>query len=312
MQIEYEPRFLDEAVRGAVAKSPAARAFHRERERLYAIADPAARERAFDALNVAWSERLGLMHVVSEALAEEPLVPAHVERCFVGRPPTPSDIGAELIVRTPAAGAAEPVRRVVRLLIRPEWLLDSAALVSLLRRELRHVADMLDPDFGYDPHLPAAAGRSHERLVRERYRAAWNATVDGRLVRAGVLDVDARERCWTEFAGVFGTLGGAAPAAFEALFDDPAPTHARLVALAAAPRAVVVGADAGPVLCPLCGCPSAHGLCDGTLLPDPVQAEIDVDYPGWTPDDGCCRQCADLYAARPLSQAEAAALPGIR
>jgi hypothetical protein len=46
------------------------------------------------------------------------------------------------------------------------------------------------------------------------------------------------------------------------------------------------------------------------MLLDRLQAEITSDFPPWTPNDGCCRQCADLDAARPLSRAEAANLPG--
>jgi hypothetical protein len=88
----------------------------------------------------------------------------------------------------------------------------------LLRRELRHVADMLDPAFGDEPHLPAGSSRTHEPLLRDRYRTAWSATIDGHLVRAGKLDTGARERPWAEFAAIFGTLDVAAPAA---LFDNP-------------------------------------------------------------------------------------------
>jgi hypothetical protein len=200
----------------------------------------------------------------------------------------------------------------MRLLLRPEWLLEPATLLPLLRRELRHVADMLDPAFGYEPRLPDGGGRSHERLVRERYRAAWNATVDGRLVRAGRLDAGVREQRWVEFAASFGTLDAAAPAAFDALFDDPTPTHARLVALATAPRAAIGGPGTGPIVCPLCECPSTRGLTDGALLPDEVQDDIVGDFPAWSVEDGCCRQCADLYRARPLARAEAATFPGIR
>lgn len=313
MRIEYEPRFLDEVVLRALAMRPEGRRFHRERERIYDNADPEERGVAFDALNVAWCERLGIARPLVDAISDEPLVAMGVDRCAVGRPPTPSDIGAELIVRAARPVEATPATRVVRFLLRPEWLLEPATLTPLLRRELRHVADMLDPAFGYEPRLPnTGVGRTHERLLRDRYRAAWNATVDGRLVRAGRLEPGVREQCWAEFAAVFGTLDEAAPAAFAALFDDPAPTHARLVALATAPRTVVVGPGAGPVVCPLCECPSARGLTDGAMLPDPVQAEIVADFPAWSPDDGCCRQCADLYSARPLSRAEAATFPGIR
>jgi hypothetical protein len=313
MRLEYEPRFLDDVVRRAVARRPEWRRFHRECEAIYAIADPEGRTAAFDALNLVWCARLELGRVLEDAIAEEPRVLAAIDRCAVGRMRAPSDAGAELIVRTPAPGTNAPVVRVLRFLLSPEWLLEPAVLTPLLRRELRHVADMLDPAFGYEPRLPGGGpGRTHERLVRDRYRAAWNASVNGRLVREGKLDASARERSWEEFTAVFGTLDDAAPGAFAELFADLAPTHAGLIALATAPRAVVVGPEAGPVACPLCGCPSAWGLVDGATLDVASRMEIGGDFPDWTPRAGCCRQCADLYAARRLSRAEAASLPGIR
>ncbi len=313
MRLEYEPRFLDDVVRRAVVGRPEARRFHRECEAVYGIVDPESRAAAFDALSLAWCDRLVLGRVLEDRIAEEPLVSAAIDHCAVGRMRTPSDAGAELIVRTPTGEPSVPVVRVLRLLLSPEWLLDAVALTPFLRRELRHVADMLDPAFGYEPRLPAARlGRSAERLVLDRYRAAWNATVDGRLVREGKLDPAARERAWEDFTAVFGTLDEAAPGAFAELFAEGAPTHARLLALAMAPRAVVVGPEAGPVACPLCGCPSAAGLVDGAGLDHASRDEIEADFPDWTTDAGCCRQCADLYAARRLSRAEAASLPGIR
>lgn len=51
-----------------------------------------------------------------------------------------------------APGEAAPTL-VVRL--RPQSLLDQGALRTLLRRELLHVADMLDPAFGYLKELPS-------------------------------------------------------------------------------------------------------------------------------------------------------------
>ena len=50
----------------------------------------------------------------------------------------------------------------------------------------------------------------------------------------------------------------------------------------------------------------------GARSPASLAADIAADFPGWRPSDGCCRQCADLYRARALSQATAAALPGVR
>jgi hypothetical protein len=63
----------------------------------------------------------------------------------------------------------------------------------LLRHELMHVADMLDPAFGYERSLPTSDdGPSADNIVRDRYRVLWDVTIDGRLARAGLAHPDAR------------------------------------------------------------------------------------------------------------------------
>jgi hypothetical protein len=306
MRIDYEPRFIEEAVLRAIASRPEARRFYRERDAAYDVPDPEARGRAFDALHGAWYERLGLGAPLAQALGEQPLIAAGVARCAVGRSPRRQDAGAELLVR------AEPGERVdarlLRLLLAPEALLERGPLLCFLRRELQHVADMLDPAFGYTPALPPAGGPAHERLLRDRYRAAWNATVDGRLVRAHRLPGSARGERLLEFASAFPSLGEAIEDVFALVFEDPAPTHATLVALVS----TAGGAPAGVGACALCGFPGADRDPALAALPAQVVAAIRCDFPDWTAEAGCCRQCADLYRAQKLSAAGAAALPGIR
>lgn len=306
MEIEYEPRFLEEAVLRAAALRPEGRLFRRERERVYRVGDPEARGRAFDELNLAWCERLGLSRPLVHALAEQPLVTAGVARCAVGRPPHPRDAGAELLVRATEPGAAAASGRLLRLLVAPELLLSPEALVPWLRRELLHAADMLEPRFGYVPHLSVTAGGpGHDHLARERYRVVWDATVDGRLLRAGRLPRETRAARRAEFLRAFALLGAVAEDAFLRFFLDPEPTHAAIAAfVAAAGRA----SDA----CALCGFTSADLETAPAELPAAVLSEIARDAPGWRPADGLCRQCADLYRARPLSRAGEAALPGLR
>jgi hypothetical protein len=307
MQIEYEPRFLEEAVLRAAGARPEGRLFYRERERLYAVRDPEERGRAFDALNLAWWERLGLGRPLADALGEEPLIAREVARRAVGRPPRRADAGAELLVRPGSRpGAAD---RLLRLLVPPEMALAPDAFTLLLRRELQHVADMLDPRFGYKPRLPAeAGGGAYERLLRDRYRAVWDATVDGRLLRAGRLPAAVEGERRAEFVRAFAGLDEhAAATAFARFFTDPTPTHDAIVAFVLAPGA---GAVRPRTACALCGFPT-RDFASGALTPA-VLAAIAADFPGWQPSDGCCRQCADLYGGRPLSLASAEALPGIR
>jgi len=310
MEIDYEPRFLDEVVLRAAGARPEGRLFYRERERVYAIGDPEERARAFDRLNVAWCERLGLARPLADAVAEQALVAGGVACCGVGRPPDPRDAGAELLVRPPEPGEPPAAARVLRILLPPEMLLAPDTLWPFLRRELQHVADMLDPRFGYEPKLPPVmGGPAHERLLRDRYRVAWDATVDGRLVRAGRLPAGACAEREAEFCRTFAMLGDAAPAAFARLFDDPTPTHAALVGFV---TAATRGAGRASGACALCGFPTADLEPDPTALPAEALAEIAADFPEWRPADGCCRQCADLYRTLPMSRANEAALPGIR
>jgi hypothetical protein len=307
MELEYEPRFLDEVTLRAVRVRPEGRLFHRERERVYRLADAEARGRAFDALNLAWCERLGVLAPIQGALAEQPLVARGVGRCAVGRPPRRRDAGAELLVR-PTASGEEAAARCLRLLVAPEMLLEPGALRAFLRRELQHVADMLDPRFGYAPRLPAAAGGPvHERLLRDRYRVVWDATVDGRLVRRGWLPRRVRAERRREFLAAFASLGAEGELAFTRFFIDPAPSHAAIVEFithAAGRRASGT--------CALCGFPTSDPEPEPDELPAAVLADIAADFPDWRPTDGCCRQCADLYRSRPLSLGGAAALPGVR
>jgi len=63
-----------------------------------------------------------------------------------------------------------------------------------------HLADMLDPAFGYERNLSAAAdGPSAENIVRDHYRVLWDVTIDGRLARHGVASSGARVARWREF-----------------------------------------------------------------------------------------------------------------
>ena len=110
-------------------------------------------------------------------------------------------------------------------------------LRTLLRRELLHVADMLDPAFGY---LQGAAQRGPDpavvNLLRERYRVLWDATIDGRLCREGRLGAQARAARLAEFARAFPMLSESAEDGLRAVVRRARPTHAAIVAFIQEPR----------------------------------------------------------------------------
>jgi hypothetical protein len=102
-------------------------------------------------------------------------------------------------------------------------------------------------------------------------------------------------------------FGADGVAAFAGFFTDPSPCHAGIIAFVSAS----LGARAQAARpCALCGFPTADAEPDAGGLPPTVRADIVADFPAWTPADGCCRQCADLYRARPLTLLGLAALPG--
>lgn len=226
--LEYEPALVEAAVLAALRGQPACRAFHDHRDPLYAIADIDEAEAAFVALHVRWFARLGLDHPLRQALDERADVETGCARCIVSRALTVRAEEGDLLV-----SAGELPTLVLRLL--PGTLSNPDRALVLLRRELLHVADMLDPEFGYEPRLPSAASAPlSDRGRTERYRVLWDTYVDGRLVRGGRAPSTLRAERLREFAQAFPALAGSTEQAFDRFFDAEWRTHAELAAFAGA------------------------------------------------------------------------------
>jgi hypothetical protein len=240
--------------------------FRRERDRVYS-APGDEREDLFDELHGRWFRSLGLDRPLREAMADETALLGRVAGCrvvgAVARRHERADVFDE-----PAVGTA-PVL-VVRVC--PDSLLDADGLLGRLRHELLHAADMLDPAFGYQRDLPYdAGGPAADALLRRRYHAVWDATIDGRLFRRGRLDEGARPSLERDFARCLPGLGTRALTAYRRWFDEPRPTHPAILAFAA---------EAGrAALCPSCGLPTLR------LMPT-----------------GECPRCAEVLEQRSESQ----------
>lgn len=311
--IRYDPRLIEEAVFLCLREHPRAGEFDRERCHPYEISDPEERERAFQDLHRTWFVRLGLAHPIEEALREQPILLCAIKTCVVGRTTAKNLEGAELFVGS-EAGAGGGQQCNARILLRPESLLDPAALLSFLRHELLHITDMLDPDFGYGPTLPAAAGGpAHDRLLAERYRALWDVTIDGRMARRGWAPESIRAERLKDFRRTFPRLGEDTVRIFSRFFDRERSTHLELVAFACNPP--TAGGEAPTTAspgnrCPLCGFPTHSFAPEPGRLPPEVIAEIVKDFPCWQISLGLCLQCADLYQAHQVSMHAAKQLPG--
>lgn len=301
--IEYEPRLVEEtalcALRGCAEESE----FRRKRDRLYEIADFGEREAAFRAFHAAWFERLGLGREINEVVQERPSVAASTARCLVAYASSAREEGAELFV-SPGSGADEAPRRAVLIWLRPETLTFSDQLRFLLRHELTHIADMLDPRFGYEPRIPVSeAGPAREPLLQERYRVLWDAFIDGRLARLGWAPAGIRAERLHDFTRAFPMLRERTREVFDRFFEGTSLTHADLVAFAADPEGMLGGRQSSPhpgERCPLCRFPTHDFEPEPGRLPQMVRDRIQKDFPEWEPARGLCRQCAELHCARSL------------
>jgi hypothetical protein len=298
--LEYAPDLLEAVLLHVLRNHPEEHAFRQQRDPLYEVADPETREASFNALHTTWFSHLGLSQVIDQALRELPLILRRTLGCKVMRARTARDEGAELFVSpaTPVPGE----RCWVVLRLRPERFAASNVLLECLRRELMHIADMLDPAFGYHPTLPLSdAGPIYERLLRDRYRVLWDTSIDGRLVQRGWASHACRALRLREFCQMFPMLGRHIEEAFSHFFHGDAVTHAELVRFACAPEARL--AHPAGVLqqgerCPLCHFPTHAFEPDPMRLPGAVVQRLQADFPTWEPIQGLCQQCAALYQAR--------------
>lgn len=235
--IEYEPALMEEAVLLAVKNRPEEVIFRHERDPIYEISDMERRETRFGALHRAWFERLGLPQPILRALTERPVLSTATRGCFVAKVPRRKDETAELFVSPEYGNEKTGELPSIGIMLRPVSFLDGDVLLDLLRHEFLHIVDMLDPTFHYTPAFSLDEDALvPETAIQERYRALWDASIDGRLVREGLVSPLRRARRFTDFAKTFGILGTQTEEAFSYLFDRSGHTHPQLVAFARAPR----------------------------------------------------------------------------
>ncbi len=313
LTVRYDPHLIEEAVFHARRHGHVLKGIDAQRNRIYQVSDPDDRERRFHELHNSWFVRLGLNQTIEEALREQPIIAAQVGGCFIVCAAESKAQGAELFVAQEER-PENPGRRTLRVLLTPESLLSSTSLITFLRRELFHIADMLDADFAYEPALPKAEGvPTYDTIITNRYRVLWDITIHGRMTRRGWLPESDRAEQLAYFRDAFPMLKDNADESFNRFFDTDRPTHPELAAFAFDPRdAKGTGGDpcAPGAHCPLCKFPTHSFEPQPDRLGDDVLAAIKGDFEYWTPSMGLCAQCADLYRASRLSLAAAKLLPG--
>ena len=242
--VEYHPRLVEDIVLAAMRNHREEQPYRAERDRLYEIRDPEESDAAFLEFNRNWFTRMELQRPVQQALDERPVIAAATGRCFVAAARSRVDEGAELFVAPPPEGEDETTGRVVGMKIRPESFLDPERLVALLRHEVLHIAHIVDPSFGYQPSLVGEGDiQILVTLLQARYRAIWDAVIDGQLVIEGKSLAATRPHRLRDFSRVFRMLGDQTEEAFTRLFDSPSHSHSDLVAYARTPEKMLESSE---------------------------------------------------------------------
>jgi hypothetical protein len=266
------------------------RRFHAERERCYATTDPDERAAVFARVNLGWFSEWGLEKLLGFTAARFSVLGDALAALAFRKGRSKADEGAELYADP------EGRRRGIMALL-PERFREDATLIRLLHHELAHLADMVDPAFGYSPDL-ARTGQtaSQQRLVRERYRLLWDVSLDGRLTARGLETIADEAQRRREFERGFAFLVGQRRAElFTTLWTGRLARHDALLEIAADPRglrerhAPVPGAP-----CPLCGF-AAFQWTDARTLRPAARDRIHTDFPGWHESEAVCARCAEMY-----------------
>lgn len=189
MEILFDPALVEEAVfhglrqREKEGRRDLPLEHRREIDPLYELPPgDETRERAFREIHARYFRILGYDRLFERILEDVGLVGAAIDRATILRAHSAREEGAELFVRLEGCGPPNRVERTMVVRLRPPSFLSPDSLAVWLRRELFHVRDMIDPEFGYAPELgevPDLPGRMN--LVRDRYRVLWDAYIDGRL-----------------------------------------------------------------------------------------------------------------------------------
>jgi hypothetical protein len=295
MQLQYDEDLIESAVlfsasgRNKNIEPLLLRRFHRERERLYSIADPDERNAAFFQLHLSWFREWSLEKQLIDVLNEFPLVKKSVRLIAFRKSRGKKDEGSEMYVN-------EAGRHAI-ISLRPERFESENNLTAFLRHEFMHLHDMVDPDFGYSPQTDLrVSSPGQQRLALERYTVLWDITIDQRLLRQNRGTIATREDRSREFDRTFQFWPQEKRAeVFQKLWNNPAPRHAELMELACDPCDLRNADSPAPGgLCPLCNF-STFQWATVESLSQPVIDRVRSEFPSWNLNQGICERCAEAY-----------------
>lgn len=317
MAVVYDPLLTEAVVLQEIGRrqdlgDPALfREYHVAADPLY-HRRPEAREAAFQRLHSEFFTKLGFAEILQAGLREFPAIETQTSEIVMALAAGSHEEGADLSIEK-ANGNSQPAKRVgIRLMA--DRFLALPTLRRYLRHELLHVADLLDPSFGYGGEVRLAiASPAEENIIRNRYRLLWCLSIDARLESAGQKPLTDRETSRREFEAQYRKFSPTVrEAIFERLWRSEPLSHFLLLQMATGSEALLrLAGDTGPTgsetpghlplpgsPCPLCRFPSYHFAEDRTILDNALVTEIQRDFPDWGVDDNLCERCLEVYTLR--------------
>jgi hypothetical protein len=275
----------------------AVRPFHLEREAAYREPQGPRREAAQHATHDKWFSILGLDRILPRAADDAGCGELELPPVFVHAVASPLDEGGEVFEKS-------GVRTVV-IAVRASRFGAPEGLLGFFRHEIRLVADLLDPEFEFGGAFREGPGAIPANLAKERYRALWKVSADGRIARRGFVGSRGREDWETLFARIFSFLpADARRGAFVRLWEGARPRHPQLLEWAQAPRRWFAGESAEEpdaerptpgARCPLCGFSTFDWHPSPNAISPDVLDLVTRRHPRWSPSNGACASCVERY-----------------
>lgn len=313
MKIHYDPLLAEAVVLMEIKRREEAgdlqplRAYRTLADPIYERIPLEAREAGFEKVHREFFLQLGFGEALPKALGEFPGLEGGLEEVFIGKAVAEQEEGADL----------GHDRTRIGIKVRPERFGDSQGLRRYLRDELQHLADVLDPAFGYVREERVASSPAEENLIRERYRLLWAVCIDGRFARQGKETIATKEDRLRDFETLYpGFPRPQRLVIFESLFGAERLTHAEILAMAKDPNTLLErvgevspgGLPQSVLLpgspCPLCRFPTYAWR---EAFEEAVIGLIKSDFPNWQPQEGACERCAEVYSIRWVAAEPAAA-----
>jgi hypothetical protein len=158
---------------------------------------------------------------------------------------------------------------------------------------------MLNPAFEYAAHASLrGANEIEENLNRDRFKILWDLSIASRLLKDGHFSFMKMDDLKNRFERVFAAwLLEEREAVYETVTRSWSISQKVMIDFSVAGDHKRIS-EVAPVRCPLCHFTTYELLRYGADDRAGVCSMAQEDYPEWSPDDGMCPQCFELYRSR--------------